>query len=581
MGKVADLLNAPEWAQKSPLEKAQARRDLFALTLDEHPDIKAAFESADDAGKQSLADQFKAKLDADFPDAFKTRGYKIEVSADGSRAISGGFKVRATEHGGVETDEWQGPKTAVYDIGTEQILHAAADPANREKFAAVPKEQRQALAPFLYERYGPEKVDAELFGKPEDFIQRDDSGAMKAVKFAVPALFRLAPPLVASVTKNPRIVAAAAGAGDAAAQVSERAMGTRASFSATEMGLNTVMAAIPAATVAKFANPAMNMAARVGVRAAEGAAQGAAFEGIRLADMERKLDAGKVGVSTLFGAGLGSLVGAFEPKIAAFFAGKSAQEAMTAKPPASWTEAEVQSLTAAQRRIEESLGIGAATKDAGESAVVMSQEHPPVVNSAAESAQVLSEPYKSQRQLDVESALNEADAANRSPQGASGLRAGMTAEEAASRVGNRTGRAAITPDNSVPVLEAGQAQDPRLVSGATDALGGRMTPPVEINVGQSGQVRPAWEAPATRDPSAIYTGPEITNRRPGEKSEAAGVTPPPPGVFTPSDSVAGQGAGTGAPAVSASGQALATGAQAAKPSKKFTVGLSPEGASPS
>ena len=200
MGKVADLLNAPEWAQKSPLEKAQARRDLFALTLDEHPDIKAAFESADDAGKQSLADQFKAKLDADFPDAFKTRGYKIGVRADGSRAISGGFKVRATEHGGVETDEWQGPKTAVYDIGTEQILHAAADPANREKFAAVPKEQRQGLAPFLYERYGPEKVDAEH--SASRISSSATRGAMKAVKFAVPALFRLAPPLVASVTKT-------------------------------------------------------------------------------------------------------------------------------------------------------------------------------------------------------------------------------------------------------------------------------------------------------------------------------------------------------------------------------------------
>ena len=120
-------------------------------------------------------------------------------------------------------------------------------------------------------------------------------------------------------------------------------------------------------------------------------------------------------MSTLFGAGLGSLVGAFEPKIAAFFAGKSAQEAMTAKPPASWTEAEVQSLTAAQRRIEESLGIGAATKDAGESAVVMSQEHPPVVNSAAESAQVLSEPYKKPTSARRESALNEADAVTAAP----------------------------------------------------------------------------------------------------------------------------------------------------------------------
>ena len=51
-------------------------------------------------------------------------------------------------------------------------------------------------------------------------------------------------------------------------------MGTRASFSATEMGLNTVMAAIPAATVAKFANPAMNMAARVGVRRQRGCGPG-------------------------------------------------------------------------------------------------------------------------------------------------------------------------------------------------------------------------------------------------------------------------------------------------------------------
>lgn len=580
MGKVADIINAPEWAQKTPLEKAQARRDLFALTLDEHPAIKSAFESSDDAGRQVLADQFKAKLEADYPEAFKTNGYKIEVRSDGARAVYGGFKVKATDVGGVVTDEWQGPKTSVYDIGTEQILKAAVDPSNREKFAALPEEQRHALAPFLYERYAPDKVDAELFGKPEDFIQRDDSTATKAVKFAVPALFRLAPPLVASVTKNPRIVAAAAGMGDAAAQVSERALGTRQSFSATEMGLNTLMAAIPAATVAKFANPAMNMAARAGVRAAEGAVQGAAFEGIRQAVDEGKLDASAIGTSAMFGAGLGSLVGAFEPKIAAMLAGKSADDAIaTLKTAAEKAGPEERTaLSAAQRRIEESLGIGAAAKDAGESAVVLSQEHPPVVNSAAESAQVLrAESYKSQRQLDMEAALNEADAANRSPQGASGLRAGMAADEAASRVANRTGTGAITPDGSLPILEAGQAQDPRIVTGPTDALGARMTPPVEINVGQSGEVRPAWESPATRSQSEIYSGPEITNKRTGEKSEAAGVTPPPPGAFTPSDSVAGQGAGTDAPAFSASGQAPATGAQATKPGKKFTVGNSPDG----
>lgn len=391
MGKIADIITSPEWAGKTPLEKAQARRDLFALTLEEHPEIKDVFTKADGAGKQRLVDQFKEKIEKDFPDAFAANGYKIEIGPKGERATYGGFNRIATENGAVEGDKWQGPRTPVYDVATEQILVSAADPANKAKFAELPEEQRHAIAPFLYERFGPDRVDAELFGKPEDFIDRNESGATKAAKFAIPALFRLGPPLLASVTRNPRAVALAAGAGDAAAQSIEKAMGARQSFSAAEMGLNTVLAAIPAATIGKFANPALNMAARVGVRAAEGAAQGTAFEGVRQMVEGEEFDAGRVGMVAAFGAGLGSIIGGFEPKIAALLSGKSADDALATLKTAAEkaTPAEREALTAAQRRIEEMLNVNAAKKDAAESAAALSAEHPPVVKSARESAETM------------------------------------------------------------------------------------------------------------------------------------------------------------------------------------------------
>lgn len=381
MGKIADIVNAPGFSEKSALEKAQARRDLFALTLEEHPEIKQAFDGADDAGKQTLADQFKAKLQADFPDAFTTRGFKIEISSDGKRSV--------TE-----------ARTPVYDIGTEQILSRTAPIAARgeggydkwqedaAKLATLPEDQRHAMAPFIYERYGDSDMLAEpgkpLFGKPEDFLKREESGAEKALKFAIPAITRLSLPLMASVTKKPGIVAAAGAVGDAGAQVMEKMMGTRATFSPVEMGLSSLLSVAPAAAVAKFSNPALNLAARVGVRSAEGAAQGAISEGVRQLVDDDKADLGKLGMAAGFGVGVGALIGAFEPKIAALLAGKTREDAVETLKKAAATAApeERAALSAAQAQIEKTLGIGSEFTSASDTLLARSK-------TAAESAETL------------------------------------------------------------------------------------------------------------------------------------------------------------------------------------------------
>lgn len=118
-------------------------------------------------------------------------------------------------------------------------------------------------------------------------------------------------------------------------------------------------------------------------------------------------------------------------------------------------------------------------------------------------------------------ALADAETTRQSPAGADGLRSELSAEQvAAAQEARLAARPARPADPAVlAMLQPGvRKPDPRLVDPAVrDPLGARYMPPVEMLVGQQGTVRPAWDAPATRPPEAMFTGPEVTNRRPAPK----------------------------------------------------------------
>lgn len=582
MGKIADIISTPEFAQKSPLEKAQSRRDFFALTLQENPQIAAQFNASDESGQQKMADEFKSKLEADFPAAFKADGYHVSIDNKGGRVWKGeSFDKIDTQNRVTRTRD--PVKTPIYDIGTEQALSAVADPSRRDAVRALPKDVRQALAPFVFERYGPEFAvqNEDVFGKPEDYLPREESGVKKFANFAIPAATRMAPVLAASVVSkgNPKAVAAAGAAGEAGAQVAENILGVRRGISPNEIGLSSLFSIIPSVAVAKIANPALNMAAQAGIRGLEGAAQGGGYEAARQLMNGEQIDGGKIGASSLFGAGLGAIIGSVSPAIAARFAGKPREQIIKELPEiiAAASEADKPALTALQKQIDASLDIRAAGPDpvvTGDRASAIRSNldlgTEPIPRAEATlgtqadlNAQLANEAAtaKSQRQLDVEAALNAADAANKSPQGAAGLKTNLQAEATASQLENRTGRAAITPDSSVPVLEAGQARDGRLVEGATDPLGNRYMPAPEVDVGQMGKVRPASDFSApTADPVMTARGDAIRALREGSSgvphpTEAPALNPEPPvGVAPSSDSAAGQATGEVA-AVSDGGQA--------------------------
>jgi hypothetical protein len=121
MGSIAETLKSPEWAGKSPLERARARQDLFALTLEGNPGFKQEFLKSDAKRREKLREAWQEKMEADFPEAWSVAGHDYEKSLKG--------KVEAVRG-----------RSGVYNIGTEELLerlrsrkegNAALEAANR------------------------------------------------------------------------------------------------------------------------------------------------------------------------------------------------------------------------------------------------------------------------------------------------------------------------------------------------------------------------------------------------------------------------------------------------------------------
>lgn len=402
MGQVADILGSPEWAQKPPLERAQAQRDLFTLSLRDNPDLATQFEKSDDAGKQAVVDDWKKQVRAKYPDAFTTDGF-IWTQEKGREGL---LNRRAVP-------------VQLSDVGTEQfVADLKADPAKRSAAVKAANdiadpEQKKQMQMLLALRLGElgkdipdELVHTGEGGKPYGRVDADgnpDPSDWRNYKVLLPAALRtggtavgtaagvmLAPETGPGAVATTMAGRAAGGfAGDLAAQMAEKALGTRKEFSAGESALNTAISALPAVPIPKGASTLLRAAIRGGEGAAIGAGQAAATEAIQ----GEKISAPNVATAGAVGLGLGGLIGLFEPKLAALLAGKSARDALPIVQKAvagAATEEERAALTAAQRQIEESLGIGAPKgANAAESALALSAEHPPVVKPASESAAAL------------------------------------------------------------------------------------------------------------------------------------------------------------------------------------------------
>lgn len=332
MGQVSDILNDPTWDQKSPLEKASARRDLFQISIKDNPEMADALGSADDAGKQAVYKAWQGKLESTFPEKFKAPGYDIKVDSTGST-------------------ELKQKSAPIYDATTEKILSAAAPGGEghtlesldkaRKLFSSFTPEQRDAVSPFLYERYG-DRVDSitddsgkPLFKAPKDFLQWDESTGKKIANFVVPAALRMAPPILAATTKSAGLTAAAGALGGMGGQAAENLLGTRKGFRPLEMGVDSLLSVFPMQAMAKAEGGIMKGLTATSTRAAEGAAQGIASETGQQIN-EGKFDPNRLAGATLLGTGIGALLGGSEAglssKLLARLVGKNPAEIEAALP---------------------------------------------------------------------------------------------------------------------------------------------------------------------------------------------------------------------------------------------------------
>lgn len=369
VGAIEAIVTSPEWAKKSALEKAAARRDLFALTLENNPEFKAAVDAASEEEAQAIKDAWQDELQKRFPEAFKVKGTPV-------------VRLGKNRYSAEEAD------VPVYDYTTESVL-AVLDTANkdfdkvqeREKFiAALTPEQKEAILPVYLQRYGTAGDVYKLGGDEaglEKLFTDGQTGLQKTMAVALPTAARAIPVMLATPTRNPRLIAGASALGEGMAQGTEQMLGVRDGYDIKEGALNAAFNVINPVRM----NPAAGAVARAAGRTAEGAALGTGYEIIRQTVLGEPFSLANVGMA----AGVGSFFGAsleggsqLMNSIRARLIGKSQSQvtqeiASILSDPSTPNEVKDQ-LTNLQRQIDESLNVGApAGQRADESAAVFQE----------------------------------------------------------------------------------------------------------------------------------------------------------------------------------------------------------------
>lgn len=333
--------------------------------------------------------------------------------------------------------------------------------------------------------------------------------------------------------------AAALAAGDSEEQAAAKA-------SLARVG-GAVMGVIPVGPVRAGAGVAERLATRAVTGGVVNAAQDAGMQTL----VDQKIDWGRVKQAGAIGTGLGLVLGVPEALAlrkalgtAGSHEGKTLAQAI-----ADISTETGEDATAIQRRINEAVGVKPPPTEA-ETAVRQSDAEVALGGRAAAEASAANAvraeqaqagsllEARAQRTQDFDEAveaqnpgyrqwwldaLAEQDQIRQSPQGAAGLAAGLRAEGVTAAQDTRLAQRPNVPADIAAELQGGPAPaDPRIVDPTrTDPLGGRMTPPPEIDVGQGGTVRPAWDYPAPQP--EIYPGSEISNVRARDSAPNTGL----------------------------------------------------------
>ena len=319
MAAINDTVTSPEFAALPLTERSKRRGDLFKIAYDTTPAIKQAYDQADPAGKEAIADDFKRRLAEKYPEQFTVSGWQ------------------PVESRGLTT--WEPIAVPIADSATEALLEQIAPVRGEDgKLRANPRqsvvvdellkdasaEERDQISRLITLRLGP-LADRRL-NAPADLVRKSDPAAETRIEAperqesSLPTALRVAGPLGAVALTNPATAIAAAGAAavgaagaELLAQPLEKKLGQRTSYSPLEAAVNVAFAGIPAARLTRFASPA----GRVAVRAVEGAAIGAGQTAATQAVRGESLDAGTIAKGAAAGGAFGTLFGAFEASVRA------------------------------------------------------------------------------------------------------------------------------------------------------------------------------------------------------------------------------------------------------------------------